>query len=211
MEHDGVLTDGTRSLLAPLCESLIESSWLLINGLPEFSQRTLESLTLLTLGPQLRRSRNVHLGIAAIKTVFALIRTIVSASVQNEGTDYLEILSAAGRIYRIQFSPDPDIAIRHRLEDGSYHHRIAVEVKGGTDYSNIHNRLGEAEKSHQKAKGDGFTQFWTVINVKAEIEPSVWKRETPTTNEIFYLERIGDVRTREHVRFREYITRELGI
>jgi hypothetical protein len=32
---------------------------------------------------------------------------------------------------------------------------VAVEIKGGKDYSNIHNRIGEAEKSHQKAKKEG--------------------------------------------------------
>lgn len=33
---------------------------------------------------------------------------------------------------------------------------IAVEVKGGTDFSNIHNRIGEAEKSHQTPVLSGF-------------------------------------------------------
>jgi hypothetical protein len=159
------LTTATGELLKPLCRSLIESSWILANGLPDLSQDTLNSLTLLTLGPQFRGSRNVNLGIEAIRTVFALIKAMVSDRIQGEGPVYLEIVSAAGRIYRIEVSPDPDIAIRQRLEDGSYRNRIAIEVKGGTDFSNIHNRLGEAEKSHQKAKGEGFTQFWTVVNV----------------------------------------------
>jgi hypothetical protein len=210
MEADGVLTDTTRDLLMPLCESLIESSWLLVNGLPDLSQDTLNSLTLLTLGPQFRGSRNVNLGVEAIRTVFALIKTIVSEKIKEEGQAYLEVLSAAGRVLRIEFSPDPDIAIRQMLEDGSYRNRIAIEVKGGTDYSNIHNRLGEAEKSHQKAKGEGFTQFWTVINV-ADIESSVWKQETPTTNELFYLEQITDLRSSEYARFKEYLVSELGI
>jgi hypothetical protein len=105
---------------------------------------------------------------------------------------------------------DPDIAIRQVLENGSYRNRIAIEIKGGTDFSNIHNRLGEAEKSHQKAKAEGFTQFWTVINV-ADVEASVWKRETPTTNELFYLEQMADVRSREYARFKEYLVSEIGI
>jgi len=120
-------------------------------------------------------------------------------------------MSAAGRVFRIEFSPDPDIAVRHMLEDGSYRNRIAIEVKGGTDYSNIHNRLGEAEKSHQKAKAEGFTQFWTIVNVTARIEPSVWRQETPTTNELFYLEHITNIRSSEYARFREYLISELGI
>jgi hypothetical protein len=211
MEQDDVLTEATGKLLRPLCESLIESAWILVNGLPDLSQDTLNALTLLTLGPQFRGSRNVNLGVEAIKTVFALIKAIVSDRINHEGPAHLEVLSAANRIYRIEFAPDPDIAVRQILEDGSYRNRIAIEVKGGTDFSNIHNRLGEAEKSHQKAKGEGFTQFWTVINVAANIEPSLWQRETPTTNELFYLEQITDTRSGEYVRFKEYLVSELGI
>jgi hypothetical protein len=210
MESDGILTPATLDLLEPLCESLIASSWILVNGLADLSEETLKSLTLLTLGPQFRGSRNVNLGIEAIQTVFALIKTIVSGSVQAEGQTYLDVMSAAGRVYRIEFAPDPDIAIRQKLGAGTYRNRIAIEIKGGTDFSNIHNRLGEAEKSHQKARAEGFTQFWTVINVAA-IEPAVWKQETPTTNELFYLERIADVRSQEHAYFREFLVSELGI
>jgi len=211
MENDGDLTEETGVLLNPFCRSLIESSWILANGLPELSQDTLRSLTLLTLGPQFRGSRNVNLGIEAIRTVFALIKAMVSGSIRDEGRTHLEVVSAAKRVYRIEFSPDPDIAIRQILKDGSYRNRIAVEVKGGTDFSNIHNRLGEAEKSHKKAKAQGFTQFWTVVNVAAGIELSVWKQETPTTNELFYLEQITDVKGSEYARFREYLVSELGI
>jgi hypothetical protein len=153
----------------------------------------------------------VNLGVEAIWTVFALIKAIVSDNINNESPTHLEVLSAANRIYRIEFAPDPDIAVRQTLEGSSYRNRIAIEVKGGTDFSNIHNRLGEAEKSHQKAKGEGFTQFWTVINVAANIEPSLWRRESPTTNELFYLEQITDTRSDEYVRFKEYLVSELGI
>lgn len=210
LENEGVLSKKTVSLLDDLCLSMIDSSWILINGLPQLSQEILKSLTLLTLGPQFRGSRNVHLGSEAIRTVFALIKAIVSDRVHEEGNTFLEITSAAGRIYRIEFAPDPDIAIRQIMQDGSVRNRIAIEVKGGTDYSNIHNRLGEAEKSHQKARGEGFTQFWTVINV-TDIDNRIWKQETPTTNELFYLEQIADVHHPEYARFREYLVSEVGI
>ncbi len=210
MENEGQLTRTTSELLDPLCESLIESAWILVNGLPELSEQTLQSLTLLTLGPQFRGSRNVSLGVEAIRTVFALIKAIVSDRIQAEGEAHLEVKSAAGRLYCIEFSPDPDIAIRQILQDGTIRNRIAVEIKGGTDFSNIHNRLGEAEKSHQKAKSEGFTQFWTVVNVTG-VEPDTWKQETPTTNELFYLEHIADTRSDERERFKEYLVSELGI
>ena len=211
MENEDVLTKATSALLKPFCASLIESSWILVNGLPDLSQDTLKSLTLLTLGPQFRGSRNVNPGIEANRTIFALIKAMVSDGIRSEGHTHLEVVSAAGRAYRIEFSPDPDIAIRQVLQDGSYRNRIAIEIKGGTDFSNVHNRLGEAEKSHQKAKAEGFTQFWTIVNVTARIEPSVWRQETPTTNELFYLEHITNIRSSEYARFREYLISELGI
>lgn len=210
MEVNGDLTQATKALIVPLCHSLIESSWMLVNGLPELSVDTLKELTLLTLGPQLRGSRNVDLGAQAIKMVFALIRELVIDNIQEQGQTFLQVASASDRTYRIEFAPDPDIAIRQQLADGSYRNRIAIEIKGGTDFSNAHNRLGEAEKSHQKAKADGFTQFWTVINVSG-IDVLVWKRESPTTNELFHLTEILDERSSEHSKFREYLVSELGI
>ncbi len=210
MELDGTLTDATKELIDSLCKSLIESSWLLINGLQEINQDTIRDLTLLTLGPQLRGSRNVSLGIEAIAIVFSLIKGLVSDRIRSEGVSFLEVVSAANRVYRIEFSPDPDIAIRQILNDGTIRNRIAIEIKGGTDYSNIHNRLGEAEKSHQNAKVVGFTQFWTVINV-SHIEDYAWKQETPTTNELFYIDEITDIRSVGYIRFKEYLISELGI
>lgn len=210
IENDGVISMTTRPLVEPLCRSLIQSSWILVNGLPALSEQTLHSLTLLTLGPQLRGSRNVNLGVDAIRMVYALIRTIVADRIQSEGDSYFVIQSVAGRSYRIEFSPDPDIAIRSIMADGRTRNRIAIEVKGGTDFSNVHNRLGEAEKSHQKAKSEGFTEFWTVINTSG-VDPAKWRQETPTTTELFYLEEISDVSKVGYTHFREYLVSELGI
>ena len=182
-----------------------------MNGLPSLSEDTLRSLSLLTLGPQFRGSRNVNLGVAAVRTVFALIKAIVPERIRDEGPSHLEVISAADRVYRIEFSPDPDIAIRQVLDDGSCRNWIAIEIKGGTDFANVHNRLGEAEKSHQKARAQGFTQFWTVVNVATDIDASLWKQETPTTNELFYLDRVADTRSAEYTRFQEYLASELGL
>ena len=206
----GSLPASLKPLLKPLCESLIESSWILVNGIPELSGEIINSLTLLTLGPQFRGSRNVNLGVEAITSVFALVKSIVTGHIVEESESHLLVASATSRTYRIGFAPDPDIAIRQVLADGSFRNRISIEIKGGTDFSNIHNRLGEAEKTHQNAKAEGFTQFWTVINV-ANVDQGIWKQETPTTNELFYLKQILDPRNPEHARFREYLVSELGI
>ncbi len=86
---------------------------------------------------------------------------------------------------------------------------LAVEVKGGTDVSNIHNRLGEAEKSHQKAKGKGFTECWTIIN--AAVDLTLAKRESPTTAQFFYLEKILDPGDPDWLAFRDQLTSRLGV
>jgi hypothetical protein len=77
----------------------------------------------------------------------------------------IEVNGATGRSFLIEFAPDPDIIIREEMEHQHYCNVVAIEVKSGTDASNIHNRIGEAEKSHQKARQRGFTECWTVVNV----------------------------------------------
>lgn len=210
MEEKGKLTNATADYVPALCKSLIESAWVLAQGIESISETALHELSLLTYGPQLRGSRNVVLGTEAIQVVFTLIKAIVAHAILEQGKDYLIVRSAAGRIYRIELAPDPDIAIRQVMKSGEIRNRIAIEVKGGRDFSNIHNRLGEAEKSHQKAKAAGFTEFWTVINV-APVEEERWRQETPTTTELFYLARLSDSQSPSFQRFREYLIAELGI
>jgi hypothetical protein len=62
--------------------------------------------------------------------------------------------------------------------------KMAIEIKGGTDNSNAHNRAGEAEKSHQKAKKLDFRDFWTVIAMKG-LDAEKLRQESPTTNSWF--------------------------
>lgn len=57
---------------------------------------------------------------------------------------------------------------------------VAIEIKGGTDVSNAHNRAGEAEKSHRKAKAKNFGDFWTLI-AKKGVEMATLQVESPTT------------------------------
>ena len=90
----------------------------------------------------------------------------------------IQIANAAGRRILIEFASDPDIVIHEEMRPGVYRQLIAIEVKGGRDFSNIHNRIGEAEKSHQKARAAGFVECWTVVNVdKMDVETA--RRESP--------------------------------
>lgn len=57
------------------------------------------------------------------------------------------------------------------------------------DISNIHNRIGEAEKSHQKAKADGYVERWTVINVE-RADMKTLSRESPSTDRFYRLSQI---------------------
>jgi hypothetical protein len=66
---------------------------------------------------------------------------------------------------------------------------VAIEIKAGTDFSNIHNRLGEAEKSHQKARKAGYTECWTVINTD-RIDMELARRESPSTDRFYQLARL---------------------
>lgn len=61
-------------------------------------------------------------------------------------------------------------------------YKAAIEIKGGTDYANLHNRVGEAEKSHQKARAVGAQDCWTVIAL-TNADMTRLRQESPTTRE----------------------------
>jgi hypothetical protein len=51
----------------------------------------------------------------------------------------IEIANVAGRQVKSQVASDPDICIREKLPSGQSRNLVAVEIKGGINYSNIHN------------------------------------------------------------------------
>ncbi len=83
-------------------------------------------------------------------------------------------------------------------------------MKGGTDFSNIHNRVGEAEKSHRKAKDAGYVECWTVVNVD-NIDLAMSTRESPSTNKFFKLSDLKSQTGEQFQDFRERITALTGI
>jgi XcyI restriction endonuclease len=89
---------------------------------------------------------------------------------------------AAGAQGTIIQAADPDVRIEEGFE-GEYRPKTAIEIKGGTDKSNATIRAGEAEESHQKAKGEGFRDYWTVIATKG-LDMGVLESESPTTNSL---------------------------
>ncbi|MCB9136872.1 MAG: XcyI family restriction endonuclease [Caldilineaceae bacterium] len=188
METNGALTEKNRLLLPDLCKGLIGSAVALVDGIgvDRISKELFDDLTLLTVGPQLRGGANVKKGLAGIIDVFQAIHEIVEHATVSSTSNRIEIKNAAGRNVLIEFAPDPDIVIREEIGPDKFRNVIAIEVKGGTDFSNIHNRVGEAEKSHQKARAAGYVECWTVVNVD-RMDMDLARRESPSTNQFYRL------------------------
>jgi hypothetical protein len=73
----------------------------------------------------------------------------------------------------------------------------------------MHNRLGEAEKSHQKARNNGFFEFWTVL--RTNVDSVMAKRESPTTSHFFHFDQIKTPGSKEYRLFRDLLGSILGI
>lgn len=213
MEEKGTISRVNEEALTPLCTALIQALATLIEGIgtDRLSRDLLDDLTLLTVGPQLKGGANNKIGVAGTVKVFEIIHDIVRhASVSSSGKE-IEILNAAGRRVLIEFASDPDIIIREQMDKTSRRNIIAIEIKGGTDFSNIHNRIGEAEKSHQKARSAGYHECWTVVNVD-RIDIAMAQRESPSTNRFYCLSRlIANGNDEEYRDFRNRIISLTGI
>ena len=111
----------------------------------------------------------------------------------------------------ITLSHDPDLCVQELMEDRRPNSRVAIEVKGGTDFSNAHNRAGEAEKSHQKArKMHGFAEFWTIIS-KQGVEEFKLQRESRTTNRWFDIAEVLARKGKDWDEFRQRFAGACGI
>jgi hypothetical protein len=198
LETKGTISDAVKPQIAALCHAFASPSAYLLSKIDAnlLSQSLLHDLSLLSLGPQLRGGANNRIGQLAIQEVFELIREILESRAVTVSEQTIEVRNAAGRTVYVQFAPDPDIIIRETMGDGNFRNILAIEVKGGADVSNIHNRLGEAEKSHQKARQGGYCECWTVVNV-ARLDSSLARTESPSTNRFYNLSeltpRAGDV------------------
>ncbi len=212
MEERGILSKANEPLLSELCRalSICASSLIKGMGIDRLTKDLLDDLTLLTLGPQLRGGANVKKGTIGVHTVFHAIQKIVAPYAKELHRRCITINNAAGREVLIEFAPDPDIVIREVLAKNNYRNIIAIEIKGGTDFSNIHNRLGEAEKSHQKARQAGFVECWTIVNVENFDEQMAY-RESPTTNRFYRLSHISMESGAEYEDFRNRVTALTGI
>jgi hypothetical protein len=212
METAGKLGATADAQLETLCLALNQAAAVLLTGLSNqgISRSLLDDLTLLTLGPQLRGGANVRRGGDATQRVFDLIARVVRVASTAASARRIEFRNAAGRNVLIEFAADPDLIIREIMGKGGVRNVIALEIKGGTDFSNIHNRLGEAEKSHQKARANGYTECWTIINVE-RFDAAMARRESPSTDRFYRLALLEDAGSAEFHDFRERIVSLTGI
>lgn len=188
LEEKGKISQSAAADLPALCAAFCETASALLAGIGPLrvSRELLDDLTLLTVGPQLRGGANNQRGTEGIVQVFEIIREIVAHAVAEVRENAIKVSSATGRPCLIEFAPDPDIIIREEMDHRHYRNVVAIEVKSGTDVSNIHNRIGEAEKSHQKARQRGFTECWTVVNV-GRLDRDKAHSESPSTNRFYSL------------------------
>jgi hypothetical protein len=108
----------------------------------------------------------------------------------------------------VRFLADPDIAVCEP-DNADIPNKLAIEIKGGADASNIHNRLGEAEKSHQHARASGYNDTWTIIAVKLPTAEAL--TATPSTSKLFHLSAMIDTRNEEYEEFSGSLCAALGI
>jgi hypothetical protein len=212
MEETGRISARAQSEIPDLCQAFAQSASELLKaiGAERFSLDLLDDLTLLTLGPQLRGSNNTKIGRLANQAVFELIHNIVAHAVERESATRLELRNASQRKVIIAFSADPDIIVVEEASKKSRRNIVAIEVKGGGDQSNIWNRLGEAEKSHQSAKQNGFVEFWTIFNVPS-LDLAKAHEKSPTTNRFYNLKHLLASQSEALDDFRDRLISSVGI
>lgn len=210
MEVSGALNQGQKAKLPEFCEAMSLALAELVRQVsPAVTPRDVSELPLLTLGAQFQGGSNVRIGKQATVEVFLAIVEIVKNHTVSRGERELLVNNASGRSVIITLASDPDVRIQEDF-DGTWRKRVAIEIKGGTDISNVHNRAGEAEKSHQKAKNEGFREFWTII-LKKGVDIEKLRSESPTTNSWFDAAHVLGRSGEDWEEFRSRVAGEVGI
>lgn len=210
LETKNTIRDSHRDDLPALCEAIGKTISALIENLAaDLQVRDIEHLQLLTLGVQFDGAMRNSIGQEASAAMFAAVRTLATDHIVAETSASILVRNSVGRTYEITNASDPDIRIERQISESEVERIVAIEVKGGLDLSNIHNRAGEAEKSHNKARADGFTQFWTVIS-RAGYSDETLSAESPTTTRWLELRQVLERKGPDWEWFRDRITSTLG-
>jgi hypothetical protein len=212
MEAKGEVPARISAEVDQLCKAMVQCASQMAHeiGFQRITLALLDDLTLLTLGPQLRGSNNTRIGKLANKAVFEIIQSIVAHAIRSTNSARLELLNASNRKVVIAFSSDPDISVEEEISAKTMKRIVAIEIKGGADKSNIWNRLGEAEKSHQSAKQRGFVEFWTIYNVPS-LDLDKASEKSPSTTRFYSLMELARHTSAQYEDFRDRLVSLVGI
>jgi hypothetical protein len=209
MEEMGTMSQKQQARVPDFCKAMAGPLADLVRQISNFTERDLHELPLLTFGSQLQGSNNTQIGKKAMEEVFIAITEILEKYVTKKEPKKLTLKNASARTVFVSLSHDPDVSVQEQVEHRT-HNKVAIEVKGGADVSNAHNRAGEAEKSHLKAKQKGFVEFWTIIS-KTGLEMVKLAQESQTTNQWFDLTEILAREGRDWEEFRQRLATLAGI
>ncbi|MCC7494558.1 MAG: XcyI family restriction endonuclease [Fimbriimonadaceae bacterium] len=209
MEEHNRLSAVVAARLPAVCRSLAASGSYLVERITLRSAAEVHELQLLTLGAMFDGSERNRVGRDAVALFWQLLRELVGPHLTAASDRELVLANAAGRTVRVLLADDPDVTVWETFSAGTEARRLSIEVKGGSDRSNVHNRLGEAEKSHQKARAAGFRDCWTILN--ATVTPDLARTESPSTGIFFQLRDLLDDTSAGYADFRDHLAAVLGI
>ncbi|HLQ33277.1 MAG TPA: XcyI family restriction endonuclease, partial [Chloroflexota bacterium] len=212
METNGTLNPRQRERLPEFCSTVGEAMGDVIRQMsPAITMQDVSDLPLLILGSQFQGMNNNLIGQRAIHEVFTAVQELVEKSIIERTERSIVVKNAAGRRVRVSVAADPDIRIQEEFEPGTLHNKVALEIKGGTDASNAHNRAGEAEKSHQTAtKENRFEVCWTLIALKG-VDFAKLRTESPTTQHWFDIAEVLARKGTSWDDFRRHLAGAVGI
>ena len=210
METSNVIDDRQRQFLPQFCREMCRAIGDLIRQIsPTVSAEDIGQLPLITLGSQFQGANNNLIGQQATRDVFVVIGKIAEPAILEKSKGRIVLQNSSGAKVIISLASDPDVRIQLQQED-SLRNKLAIEIKGGSDRSNAHNRAGEAEKSHQKARSLDYRECWTLIAKKGLVEVKL-KAESPTTDQWFDVAQVLAEEGDDWEEFRSRLADILGI
>lgn len=210
MERSNIATPRQVDRLSELCAAMAAAFESLVEEMsPNLTQRDVSELPILTLGQQFQGGYNNLIGQRATEGVYLAVREIAEAYIAEQKERRFVVESDGGPRIAVDLTHDPDIVIRE-IVDEKFRNRIVIEIKGGTDRSNQHNRIGEAEKSHQKAKDQGFRECWTLIRTST-LDLETARLESPSTDKWFDIAAVLARQGEGYQSFRHQIELALGV
>lgn len=193
MEHSGIIGKHSNEDIADLCHAINSAMDDFLEEVNTDSLgKDLYELPIMTLGIYADGVWRNMIGQQAADHAFIALANGIAHSGKNsiiktpdQGEYAFEFVNLDGERYKVMSSSDPDIQITR--EGPNPEKTLCIEIKGGQDVANVHNRAGEAEKSHQKAALDGWKEKWTVIYFKGLTADQREKMltESPTTDDWF--------------------------